>query len=209
MTRPVDLRVLQLLAARLCHDLIGPLAAIGNGAELLADGDPDFVREALPLVAESAHKANRHLQFYRFAYGFSGGAPTGPAPYQLAAEFFAATPIECDYGAAARALPLGQQQLACAMLAVAGEGLPRGGRLVVGVGAFGPEIEASGERPGLSPQIRAALALAASSTELTSRTVGGYLAGLLAEAAGWRLEVADRPGGFWLGPRAPQAGSAG
>src|ERR1700726_3963388 len=129
MTQPVDLRVLELLAARLCHDLIGPVAAIGNGVELLADEDPDFVRDALALVEESARKANRRLQFYRFAYGFGGGGLTGPAPHQLAHEFFAETAIGCDYAANARDMPLQRQKLACVMLAVAADGLPRGGSL--------------------------------------------------------------------------------
>jgi histidine phosphotransferase ChpT len=197
-TRPIDLRVVELLAARLCHDLIGPISAIGNGVELLADEDPDFVKDAVALVGESAHKASRSLQFYRFAYGFSGSGLTGPAPHLLAAELFADTAIECDYRAEARALPIDQQKLACAMLALAGEGLPRGGRLVVSAGAMGPEIEATGAGPGPLPEIRAALALATPTAELTSRTVGGYFAGLLAEALGWRLAVADQPGGFRL-----------
>ena len=54
MSHPVDLRVLELLAARLCHELIGPVAAIGNGAEVLADEEPDFVKDAVALVGESA-----------------------------------------------------------------------------------------------------------------------------------------------------------
>ena len=33
----LDLRVLELLTARLCHELSGPIAAINNGVELLAD----------------------------------------------------------------------------------------------------------------------------------------------------------------------------
>jgi histidine phosphotransferase ChpT len=198
-TRPIDLRVLELLAARLCHDLIGPISAIGNGVELLTDEDPDFVRDAVVLVGESARKANRILQFYRFAFGFSGSGMAGPAPYLLVGELFEHTPIECDYRAEARALPIDQQKLACAMLAIAGEGLPRGGRLVVSAGATGPEVEAAGVGSGPLPEVRAALALAVPSAELTSRTVGGYFAGLLAEALGWRLVVADRPGGFRLG----------
>ena len=202
MTRPIDLRVVELLAARLCHDLIGPVSAIGNGVELLADEEPEFVRDAVALVGDSARKASRYLQFYRFAHGFSGGGLAGPAPYLLAAEFFAQTAIECDYRAEARALPLDQQKLACAMLALAGEGLPRGGRLVVSAdssaGAIGPQIEATGRGAGPSPEIRAALSLAIPTAELTSRTVAGYFAGLLAEALGWRLVVADQPGGFRL-----------
>ncbi len=199
MTRPIDLRVVKLLAARLCHDLIGPVSAISNGVELMADEDPGFVRDAIALVGDSARKAGRNLQFYRFAYAFSGGELAGPAPCLLAAEFFAQTQIECDYQATARALSLDRQQLACAMLALAGEGLPRGGRLVLSAGAVGPEIAATGAGPGPSPEIRAALALAAPTAELSSRTVGGYFAGLLAEAQGWRLVVADQPGGFRLG----------
>jgi len=198
MSRAIDLRVVELIAARLCHDLIGPVSAISNGVELLADEDPDFVRDATALVGDSARKAIRTLQFYRFAYAFGGGALAGPAPHLLAAEFFEGTPIECDYRAEARALPLDQQKLGCAMLALAGEGLPRGGRLVLSTGAAGPEIEATGAGTGPSPEIRAALALAVPTAELTSRTVGGYFAGLLAEALGRRLVVTDRPGGFRL-----------
>jgi histidine phosphotransferase ChpT len=198
MTRAIDLRVVELLAARLCHDLIGPISAISNGVELLADEEPEFARDAAALVGDSAKKALCNLQFYRFAYAFGGGGLMGAAPYLLAVEFFAQTAIECDYRAEARALSLDQQKLACAMLALAGEGLPRGGRLVLSTGAAGPEIEATGAGPGLSPEIRAALALTVPAAELTSRTVGGYFAGLLAEAQGRRLSVADRPGGFRL-----------
>jgi histidine phosphotransferase ChpT len=198
MTRPVDLRVVELLAARLCHDLLGPISAISNGVELLADEEPGFVRDAVALVGDSARKAIRNLQFYRFAYAFGGGVLAGPAPDLLAAEFFAETAIECDYRSAARALPLEQQKLACAMLAVASEGLPRGGRLVLSAGVFGPEIEATGAGSGPSPEIRAALDLAVPAADLTSRTVAAYFAGLLGEALGWRLVVTDQAGGFRL-----------
>jgi hypothetical protein len=84
------------------------------------------------------------------------------------------------------------------MLAVAGEGLPRGGRLVLGVGATGPQIEAIGDGNGPSPEIRAALSLAPPVAALTTRTVGAYFAGLLAETHGYCITVADRPGGFSL-----------
>lgn len=198
MKRTIDLRVIELVSAKLCHDLIGPIAAISNGAELLADEEPEFVGEAVALVGDSARKASKRLQFYRFAYGFGGGGLAGPPPHQLAAGFFEDGPIACDYGAEVQALPLAQQKLACALLALAGEALPRGGRLVVGVGADGLEIEAEGEGAAASPQIRAAMSLVAAPDELTSRTVGGYFAGLLAEALGCRLVVAEGPRGFRL-----------
>src|SRR5207245_2568923 len=81
MSGAVDLRVLELLTARLCHELSGPIAAINNGIELLAEADWDpgsspgtsFVRDAIALVDEAAHRAGSRLQFYRFAYGFGRG----------------------------------------------------------------------------------------------------------------------------------------
>jgi len=121
---PLDLRVLELLTARLCHELIGPIAAINNGVELLAD-EPvlvkdeaqDFVHHAIALVGDSARRAASRLQFYRFAYGYGhGGSMGGPPPNELACRFFETTQIACDYGESIRVLPLDWQRLACNLL---------------------------------------------------------------------------------------------
>jgi len=199
MTQPIDLRLLELLAARLCHELIGPVAAIGNGVELLADEEPDFLQDAIALVGESARKANRRLQFYRFAYGFSGGELTGPPPHQLASALFTDSRVACEYREAVRALPLDRQKLACNMLAIGGEMLSRGGRLVIDAGTVGPELEGAGEGAGPSAQIREALTLATPLGELTSRNVGAYFTGLVAAALGCRIVVDAQPGSFRLG----------
>ena len=135
----VDLRVLELLTAHLCHELSAPIAAISNGLELLAEEDRDpgptsgtsFVREAAALIGDSARRAGRRLQFYRFAYGFGGGTLAGPAPHELAVSFFAESRIACDYSDNVRNLPPDWQKLACNLLPVGGETLPRGGRLVL------------------------------------------------------------------------------
>ena len=198
MSAPIDLRVMQLLAAHLCHDLIGPIAAVANGAELLVDDDGEFARDAIALVGDSARKANRRLQFYRFAYGFTGGVAAGPPPHQLAAAFFEESAISCDYTPAAQALSIAQQQLACNMLAVAAEAMPRGGRLILGAGGLGPELDALNESGTVSPETGAALSLATPVSELTSRLVGAYFAGLLAADLGCRIAVSDIPGGFRL-----------
>lgn len=194
----IDLRIVELLVARLCHDLIGPAAAIGNGVELLGDDDPDFMQDAIRLVGESSLKVTRRLQFYRFAYGFGGGGLAGPAPDALAAELFADGNVELDYSETARALPLEWQKLACNMLAVGSEALPRGGRLVL-TGSTGLiELAAFGDGSGPSPETCAALSLTTPSAELTSRSVGAYFTGLLARSLGCGVAVEHRPGGFRL-----------
>jgi histidine phosphotransferase ChpT len=198
MHRTIELRVTELLAARLCHDLISPISAVANGVELLADDDDGFAADALALVGDSSRKAGRRLQFYRFAYGFSGGGLAGPPPHALAAEFFADSAIDLDYGEAVRALPLDVQKLACAMLACAGDALPRGGRLALTAGAAGPEIDGAGEHGGFTPEAAAALALTAPAAGLTTRTVGAYFAALLADVLGCRVALAAATGGFRL-----------
>jgi histidine phosphotransferase ChpT len=198
----IEMRILELLTARLCHELSGPVAAINNGIELLCDEDlepgsppgPGFIRDAVTLVSDSAHRARNRLQFYRFAYGFSrlGGASTGPAPHELAAGFFAAGQIVCNYAESARAMPPDWQHLACNLLAVGADTLPRGGQLALSNGPL--TIEAIGEAAALSPEARSALMLTTPTTELTARTVQPYFAGLLARVLGCRLIATAEPG---------------
>jgi len=139
-TGTIDLRVLELLSARLCHELSGPIAAISNGVELLAEEDPGlgsspnpaFLHDAVALVSESARRARFRLQFYRFAYGFSSGSTiAGPAPHEIAIGFLAATNIIGDYAQGIRMLSPDWQKLACNLLSVGADALPRGGRLVL------------------------------------------------------------------------------
>jgi histidine phosphotransferase ChpT len=192
----IDLRVCELLTARLCHDLAGPLAAVTNGAELLDDEDPDFAREAAGLIGDSARTAARRLQLFRHVYGFSRGGTVGPPPHSLAAEYFAGSAIDCEYPDAVRALGPEWQRLGCALLLLGAEGLPRGGRLALEAAGKAVALTATGEGDGPSPEMRAAMTLAAPVEELTSRSVGAYFAGLLARELGCRLGLAAEPGGF-------------
>lgn len=187
------MRVMELLAARLCHELIGPVAAINNGIEAMGDADADFAREAAALVGGSARQAGGRLQFYRFAYGFGRtGGISGPPPHELVAGYFAATRVSCEYRAAARALPLDQQKLACNLLLVGAEALPRGGALTLDAGPNGPQVEAAGAGAALSEETKAALALTTPLEDLTSRSVHAYFTALLAHALAsrsiWREE---------------------
>lgn len=57
-----------LVGSRICHDLISPIGAIGNGLELLAmtqNGSGDEIG----LVTESAESASARIRFFRIVYG--------------------------------------------------------------------------------------------------------------------------------------------
>lgn len=206
MTGTLDMHVLELVAARLCHELIGPIAAVNNGVEVLAEGDADFAADAVQLVGASARRAGARLQFYRFTYGFTRrGGLSGPPPHELASGYFAETRIACAYEDSARGLPLEWQKLGCNLLLVGAEALPRGGSLSLRAGSRGPELTVSGGANGPTPEMAAALGLSCPVVELSARTVQGYFTGLLARALGRRLRnVPVAPQGFRLAAAMPE-----
>jgi histidine phosphotransferase ChpT len=57
-----------LVSARLCHDLISPMGAIGNGLELMQLAGTPGAAE-LALVNDSLANALAKLRFYRVAFG--------------------------------------------------------------------------------------------------------------------------------------------
>jgi len=196
MGRLIDLRVLELLAARLCHELISPIGAIANGVELLGEDDPEFVRDATALIGQSAKKAGQRLQFYRFAYGSSAtGEAAGPDPRELVAGLFDGGKLSCAWQDEAVALPAEWQKLACNMIVLAAEALPRGGAITVKAAAGSPHVEISGagEAVNLTGEARAALARESDPGDLTSRTVHGYFTACLAAALGTAV-VLSEPG---------------
>lgn len=68
-----------LVGSRLCHDLISPLGAIGNGVELLAMSGMGTNPE-VQLIAESVASANARIKFFRVAFGqASAGQQIGRA----------------------------------------------------------------------------------------------------------------------------------
>lgn len=64
-----------LVGSRLCHDLVGPLGAIGNGIELLALVG-DARGEEMALISESVADATARLRFFRVAYGHAAPGQT-------------------------------------------------------------------------------------------------------------------------------------
>lgn len=61
-----------LIASRICHDLISPIGAIGNGVELLAMDASRPVPE-MALISESVANANARIRFFRISFGAATG----------------------------------------------------------------------------------------------------------------------------------------
>lgn len=74
---PPDCDLAALIGSRICHDLISPLGAIGNGVELLmmsgAAAGPEIA-----LIAESITNANARIRFFRIAFGSASPGQSVP-----------------------------------------------------------------------------------------------------------------------------------
>ena len=192
MTVRVEMRVMELLNARLCHEIISPVGAINNGVELMDEEDADFVKDAMKLIANSAKTAGHRLNFYRFAYGSGRGSTGRDAVNGL----FEGGKVKPDWTDTATALPLEWQRLAGNMVVIAAEALPRGGSLTVTGQSLGGDthsivVNASGDSINLTPELRAALADGASVDALTARTIHAFYAARVAETLGMRLELGE------------------
>ena len=195
----VDLRVTELIASRLCHDLVGPIGAVGNGIELIEDEGPDMAQDALALAAKSATQASNLLQFYRLAYGMAGNiqGTEMAALKTLAENFLDHTKTTLDWALTAPIgdMPTGTGKLLLNLVAMAVEGLPRGGTIKIESAANGDalalQVTAEGIDAGLRPEAKASLADDVQVDELTPRNVHGYVTRLLAKRMGGRLSHAE------------------
>jgi histidine phosphotransferase ChpT len=193
MTEVAGLRVAGLLASRLCHDLVGPLGAVSNGLELIAEDDA-MAKEALALAQRSAKRAANRLQFFRYAFGAAGGEPNfGPAEARpLAFNLLQSGEIAIDWpDQKAVELPTGAGRLLLNIMLLASECLPRGGSIRVALATNRITAEVAGPQARLAPETKSAIAGTVLPAALSARTVVGYFVAQLTAGLGGRLEMTD------------------
>lgn len=185
----IDLRVLELLSSRLCHELISPVGAINNGIELMDEDDAEFVKDATKLIATSARTAGKRLDFYRFAYG-SGRAGNGR---EVVMGLLEGGKSRCEWDDAVTALPIDWQRIACNMVVLAVEALPRGGTVQVSpaAGKTGVVVKAAGETINLMPELRVVLGGNTAVADLTARSIHAYYTMKLLETMSAQLSFAE------------------
>jgi histidine phosphotransferase ChpT len=201
MTVTVELRVLHLLCARLCHDLVGPVGAISNGIELVQEFGADMEKDAFDLIAGSAKRVANELQLFRVAYGLAAGMATTVADARgLVAPYIEGGRVKLDWPARPddKTTVIGDNpvKLALNMTLLGVEALARGGTLRVEA-ALTPKpqvtVLATGEGVRLDEETRKALNGSATVAELTPRSVQGYFTARLAESVGGTI-VCDSDG---------------
>jgi histidine phosphotransferase ChpT len=190
----VSPRISELLASRICHDLVSPVGAINNGLELIEEMGDEVRAEAMDLIAVSAKLAAHRLAYFRLAYG--AGASRSPISLadarQVAIDLFQHSRIELDWPRylivpfeAAGANPA--KIILCTLL-LAEEAVQRGTvELASQEGRDRLTFRLMGREPGLNEASRAAFEGKLDEAALDPRTVHAFLTGQVVRNLGYYL----------------------
>lgn len=188
MTSADPFELAALVAQRLCHDLVNPLGAVGNGLELLVLSQPGS--EETALMADSLVQAMGRLRLYRLAFGPApeGGRSDG-ADLAAGLEAIAGARRVRLVRALAAEMPRAEARLAALLALCAETALAWGGTLTVETGSGAVRVRAEAARLRLDPDLWAALAEGRAPDRPTPQSVQFALAVAAARAAGRRLTV--------------------
>jgi histidine phosphotransferase ChpT len=200
MAQPGDtIRLVEVICARLCHDLGGLIGTVGNALDMVTE-DAGRDNEVLAFASSAANALTQRLRLMRTAWGPDSDTITLPALLTLVTQALAARRVKVDAGAlrpdSVFPPPVGRVVLNLIMLAC--DCFPRGGTIVllgepadllvriVGPGAAWP--------PGLAECMCDEAAAFAALTSALS--VQMPLTALFAENGGLRLSPVLGPAGI-------------
>lgn len=199
----IDSVVLELMASRVCHDLISPVGAVNNGVEFLQEdmgGDP---AEAISLIAMSAESAGARLQAFRLAYG-AGGRDSNVKPADVHKTFEKVLAIEAkvtqewdgETTFSGAELDEGFCKLLLCTLMMVQEALPKGGviRVEFDAGKNITTVSGEGHDAHIRPQVDEALARTLPVAAIDPRLVHSYITGVLAAQYGYSIGIGDHLG---------------
>ena len=126
-----DMELNALIGSRICHDLISPLGAIGNGVELLSMSGVGTAPE-ITLIAESVESANARIRFFRIAYGAAKAeAMIGDAELKgVLSDLYRGNRLTVDWRIG-QDIGRGEAKLAFLLLQCLESAFPWGGKIIV------------------------------------------------------------------------------
>jgi histidine phosphotransferase ChpT len=190
MTQATDrIDLTALLGSRICHDLISPIGAIGNGLELLmmehGAGSPEVA-----LIAQSVAHANARIRFFRLAFGAAGAeARQNLAEVRsILSDLTQGSRLAIEWGTSA---DLGRAEVKIAFLLILclESAMPYGGKIVASEKDGRWSIEASAQRLRIDPDLWGVLADPSSLPDLTPAVVHFPLAAAEIARHGRRLNA--------------------
>lgn len=189
--------VLELLASRICHDIISPVGAINNGIELMQELGPEGLEDGLELVGYSAEQSAAKLSAFRLAYG-AGGRDPHIKPEDVQKTFGELIRAEGKISQAwdpfgnlgPDPLPEGYCKMLMCTMMLAMESLPKGGYISVRPsGDSASLIIAEGEGAVIRENVEAALKQELSPDDLDPRLVHPYALSVIADSYGYKISL--------------------
>lgn len=185
----------ELLCAKFCHDLAGPVGAINNGLEFLEESNEEMQVKALDLIKESAFEASARLQFFRQTYGVvsSEGEADISRLRKLAENFFQKGKISLDWPnhhTEAAGIPLSHKlgRLTLNLLLVTAAALIHGGvvsvRLEKSLRGRVLTVRGAGREVKTDPEIQTILSGNNNQVVMDKRNVQVHLTRVLAQELG-------------------------
>jgi histidine phosphotransferase ChpT len=202
----IDMRVMELLASKICHDLVSPVSAINNGVELIEDIGGSVVDEAMKLIGDSATNASRRLRLFRMAYGRAGSEDNIAVKdvRHTAEQYLLGGKTLLHWGEGEPHLALtehkGFLKTVLNIIILSEEVLAYGGVITLRSVAENPEtacrFEIVGRNAQLNDSFNAALYGTVAIEDLTPRTIQAYVVGRMMEQFGLSIShdntLADR-----------------
>ncbi|HLG86485.1 MAG TPA: histidine phosphotransferase family protein [Alphaproteobacteria bacterium] len=185
MSVSVDLRVLELVCSRICHDLVSPVGAVNNGVELIREiaeeesSGGGLEAEALALIAHSAEQGSRRLRVLRLAYGAAGADASWEEIRGAIGQFFTGSriaftwPPEIDFQLPENVRGFGKVLINAVLLAA--DSLGQNGQITVEARSNGATVAAVGSAPALDAERTAALAGRTAAADLDPRSIHAYV----------------------------------
>jgi histidine phosphotransferase ChpT len=193
----IDIRVMEMLSSKLCHDLVSPVSAINNGVELIEDIGGSVVDEAMKLIGNSAIQAARRLRLFRMAYGRAGTdeSLTPKEVKNVAEQYLSGGKVTLNWSDDQPLGRLGETRgylkTMLNLIILSEEVLAYGGMVSLRSATIGDHdgcrLEIIGRNAQLTPALQGAIDGTQSVDELTPRSIQAYISGRFAEHFGLKL----------------------
>lgn len=181
-----------LLCARICHDLISPVGALGTAIEILDDeSNTDMHEDALELVRNSSKQATAKLKFLRLAFGAGGTAPGVIASHEiqeLADNMFATSKPDLAWNLNTDGIDKDHTRILLNLIMLAVQAAPRGGVVTISRvendGKIRFELVSEGNRARLDEAVARALFGKAPTDGFDGRSIQPFYTSMLTREAG-------------------------
>ena len=186
-----------MLCARICHDLISPVGALGTAIEILDDpNNVDMYDDAMALVRTSSRQAAAKLKFLRIAFGAAGSAP-GVIPTsevtKLSNDMFADSKPDLVWNIDSDGIDKDRARILMNLVMLAIQAAPRGGTVTVSRHGQGEGanfvLVSDGPKARLDASIAHAIAGKAPEDGFDGRSIQPLYASLLTRDIGGTLEA--------------------